>query len=363
MSTFNPEVLPPMSPEPSAQTSVPEYSLFDVRSVLIATVLSGPLGGSVLMAYNYRHLGEKSQAILAVLAGVAVTAAAVGLGFVIPNSFNLPIGIGLMFATRAVAQSLQGQDIAEHERRGGHIVSRWAAAGIGLGALCLVFLVLVAGIMGAQRMQLGPEVQVGKDAVHYSGSATADQAKSLGDELKSVGFFKDAGGSAKLTKDASGTTVALVVKDGSWDSAGMVSALDDMGRIIAPSVGGFPLHVQMVDSDYQVHLDSEVGEATFGTKDIVYYYGSATEADARSLGQTLKSDGYFEDQGANVMLSKHDSATAVAFVLKDGYWNDSSYVTQIEKMVRDSAPSIGGLPITLRLVNSALVIEKEEPIQ
>jgi hypothetical protein len=50
-------------------------------------------------------------------------------------------------------------------------------------------------------------------------------------------------------------------------------------------------------------------------------------------------------------------------VVNDGAWNDPTFVSDFETMVRGVASTVGGLPIELHLVNSALVVEKDEPIQ
>ena len=41
-------------------------------------------------------------------------------------------------------------------------------------------------------------------------------------------------------------------------------------------------------------------------------------------------------------------------MVKDGYWDDPSHLAAFEKIGRGIAGRIGGLPITVRLVNSDL---------
>jgi hypothetical protein len=94
----------------------------------------------------------------------------------------------------------------------------------------------------------------------------------------------------------------------------------------------------------------------------VIYEGTATQADAQALGNQLKTIGFFEGKGANVFLTK-DSGTTIAFVVSDGTWNDASAVSDFETIVRTVAASVGGLPIEMHLVNTTLVVEKDEPIQ
>ena len=58
-----------------------------------------------------------------------------------------------------------------------------------------------------------------------------------------------------------------------------------------------------------------------------------------------------------------DNGTTIAFVVSDGSWNDATIVSDFEIIVRGVASTVGGLPIEMHLVNSTLVVEKDEPIQ
>ena len=70
--------------------------------------------------------------------------------------------------------------------------------------------------------------------------------------------------------------------------------------------------------------------------------------------------GYFTGKGANVFLKKHTNGTTLAFVVTDGTWNNAQMVTQFETITRTVAPTIGGLPIDMRLMSTTLVVEKDE---
>jgi hypothetical protein len=100
-----------------------------------------------------------------------------------------------------------------------------------------------------------------------------------------------------------------------------------------------------------------------GTKDEVFYSGSATKADAQALGNSLQSIGFFTDKGANVFLAKGKDGTIISFVVQDGTWNNSTMVGDFEQITRQEAPVVGGLPITLRLINTSLTVEKSEVLK
>jgi formylglycine-generating enzyme required for sulfatase activity len=125
----------------------PAYSLYDRDAIAVATFFGGPLAGAILMALNYRRLGSKSAAPIAIAIGVSAT------GLLLVIGFNLPAGgltalsalpLVLPFAARAIAKACQGIAVAEHVSRGGPIASRWPAFGVGIAVLALLALGLYA---------------------------------------------------------------------------------------------------------------------------------------------------------------------------------------------------------------------------
>ena len=59
-----------------------------------------------------------------------------------------------------------------------------------------------------------------------------------------------------------------------------------------------------------------------------------------------------KDRGVSVMLSKGKDGTEIGFVVKEGAWNNAEYVSAFDTIARQIAPSVGGPPIKLRLLNS-----------
>jgi hypothetical protein len=59
-------------------------------------------------------------------------------------------------------------------------------------------------------------------------------------------------------------------------------------------------------------------------------------------------------------VAKGRDGAIISFVVKDGTWNNPAMVAVFEKIARQQAPAVGGLPITLRLVNTSLAVEKSE---
>jgi hypothetical protein len=60
-------------------------------------------------------------------------------------------------------------------------------------------------------------------------------------------------------------------------------------------------------------------------------------------------------------LAKGD-ATSISFVVDDGVWDRPEAVAAFGQLVRRVAPAVGGLPVTLRLLNAAMEPKKESVI-
>ncbi len=108
---------------------------------------------------------------------------------------------------------------------------------------------------------------------------------------------------------------------------------------------------------------------TIGSKDEVRYGGTATAQEARALGESLKTQGYFQDNDVIVVLTKGPDGTIITFIVVEGTWNNDNLLPVFEQMVRTAGPAVGGLPIKLRFAsgqsrlqeqtNSPLDIKKE----
>jgi hypothetical protein len=357
---------------PEATPRVPEYRLFDSGAVGLAAFICSPLAGAILIAVNYSRLGRAGKAVLAVTLGLIATAPAILLKLkwsMSPGSldrleydaFEILLLAVTWIGTWQIAKGEQGKDIEEHTASGGELGSRGTAFFVGIGTLASLVVVVGAVVYGYQYRKT---VVVGtKDQVIYSGLATNANAMALGNALKSNEYFQDRGSSVLLDKGIGSTTISFGVQDGVWNQPGMLSAFEELGRGVAPEVGGFPVQVQLVDSKGDVKGTSTVGEVSFVGSDGVYYEGSATKDEAQALGRRFESMGFFQGKGANVFLIRHDDGMTLAFVVVGEKWKDPKRVSAFESIVRDVAPIVGGLPIEMHLVNTQLQLEKEELIQ
>ena len=364
-------------PYPGAQqqlyyASAPQipYRLFDSGAVLLATFFGSPLAGAIVMAVNYGRLGKSGKAFLAVVLGLAATALLVEIGLSGKTQYS-PLGIVFLLATWQIARMTQGKDVQEHTARGGQLGSKWTAFFIALATLAALFGVVVYAIATNQIQVPGTPnqnsknfVTIGtKDQVIYSGTATKADATALGNALKADGYFQDRGVTVQIDKGSSGTTISFAIQDGAWNQTSTLSSFEEIVREVAPSVGGFPVQLDLDDSKMDVEKTSTVGEVTFDGGDAVYYEGSATQAQAQALGQQFKSISFFTGKGANVVLTKHDDGATLAFVVADGTWNNPTMVSAFETITRSVASTVGGLPIDMRLVNTQMQVEKDEELK
>lgn len=265
----------------------------------------------------------------------------------------------LWFLTWKVAKEEQGDAVGEHTARGGQLGSRGTAFWVGVATLAA--LVVTVGAVNYVYQYRKIVVIGAKDQVLYSGLATKANAMALGNALKSHEYFQDRGSSVLLNKGFGDATISFVLQEGVWDQPGMLSSFEELSRELAPTVSGFPVQVQLVNTVLAVQATSTVGEVNFDGKDGIYYEGSATRAEAEALGHKFKSIGFFKGKGVNVFLTRHDDDRTLAFVIVREVTPRA--VSSLEAIVRDVAPTVGGLPINMHLVNPQLEVVKDEVIK
>ncbi len=112
-----------------------------------------------------------------------------------------------------------------------------------------------------------------------------------------------------------------------------------------------------------IYVATEQKSVLIGAHDRVYYSGTASKQEADRLGQSLKDLHYFSDRGVTVFLNRDKDGTIVSFVVKDGTWDQPQMVTTFEAVGKAIAPSVGGLPVRVRLTNKMQDVKKEIEIR
>lgn len=229
-------------------TTTPTYKLFDANAVTLATFLGSPFAGCLLMAINYHRLGHNARAVITLFVGIFLTVLLIFIGWTIKAT--IPIAMAMVFAARWSAEKLQGPAIQNHLNQGGLRFTRWTAFWIGIIFLVLLFSLIFA-VVYSNDQRTG--VMIGtKDEVFYSGTATREEARVLGNGLKSIGFFTDKGVNVFVEKGKDGTIISYVVADGTWDKPEMLAAFEKITRDEAPTVGGLPITLRLVNTNLDV---------------------------------------------------------------------------------------------------------------
>ena len=217
------------------------------------------------MALNYRRMGETGAAARVVGGGVLLTGLSMLLGFAVPSGASAPVGIAVLFGMVYGAKALQGADVEQHTRLGGKLASRWTAFGVGLAVLVPIVLAIFLYVTAGKP---STKVVIGtKDQVYYSGAAKEQDAKALGQALKSHGYFQDKGVAALVSKANDVFTVSFVVKEGYWDDPKNVEGFEELGRQIATAIGGLPINVRLVNSRLEVKKEVTVRPIAFTSYD------------------------------------------------------------------------------------------------
>jgi hypothetical protein len=116
--------------------------LYSPGQVALATLLGAPIAGALLLAANYRELGEVNAPRKAVVWGLVGTVLLLMLSFVLPDSLpNSTLPMSTAITVFLLAKNLQGTLYDSHVGAGGPKHSSWRAAGI--GAACCIAILLI----------------------------------------------------------------------------------------------------------------------------------------------------------------------------------------------------------------------------
>jgi hypothetical protein len=242
---------------------------------------------------------------------------------------------------------------------------RTASIALASGVALLLVGILAALIWQTQHRpdRSLPKLTVGsKDEVYYSHNATQEDAAALGRALQGVGYFRDQGAAVLFSRNQGGSVVSFVLQDGIWNNPAAVAGFEEIGRRIAPVAGGFPLELRLVDSGWAVQKTVQMGKIRVGTRDEIYYFGSASSSDAETLGRALRDADYLKDRGVTVSISK-DGITSLSFVVSPGVWQQPEAVKRFQDLARRVAPAIGGLPLQLRLLSPDMEIKEQSEVR
>jgi hypothetical protein len=122
------------------------------------------------------------------------------------------------------------------------------------GILAIVSLAITGLIWLGHKSMMGAKYAVDeKESVNYSGSATAQDAKTLGEDLKKWGYFDNSKSKdVLLHTDQSGTVISFVLGRG-WDDEEILTAFKQVGGTFAQDLKADHLKIRLIDD----HLNTK----------------------------------------------------------------------------------------------------------
>lgn len=143
-----PELVSKTAEQQSFVNQKPNYKLYTVKGVAIATLFGTPLAGGYLMARNYKLLGNKSYAKRAVFYSVLTIIASLLIGMLLPEQTpSVVVSVPVLIAMVQAMKYLQGPSLTVHQQNGGEFASCWKAFGISLLFMVAILALFVVGVM------------------------------------------------------------------------------------------------------------------------------------------------------------------------------------------------------------------------
>ena len=200
MSTDPQPIQLPSVPEASPPPPPPPYKLYTPGAVAWATAFGSPIAGCIILAMNYRRLGQRRAANKALVLGTLATIVIIILALVLPDSLDRAtryLSLGILLGMLHLSKQLLGPLLKIHQEHGGQLGSRWVGVGIGSIFLVLIVGVILAAVLlqggsnGPDELPLRFALPSGQHEVLYAKDVSQAQAKSLHDHLRKIGFFID----------------------------------------------------------------------------------------------------------------------------------------------------------------------------
>ena len=146
----------------------PQYKLYSLAAIDLATFLGSLVAGSLLLAANFRNLGNHDSSRNAIVLGLTAFAAFAFAIFHLPPALEeLPAGPFYLLQVAAAhmyGKWKQGEALDRHQDVMGSFHSKWRAAGIGLLATPLALgIMLLAGVAGVLTEPKPENVEVAVD--------------------------------------------------------------------------------------------------------------------------------------------------------------------------------------------------------
>lgn len=171
--------------------------IYTSKQIGIGTFFGGPLASGILIAKNYKLLGEDGAAKKSIYLGILTTLILGLFLYLAPNSLldRIPnqlipfINVGAVYL---IIHFFLKDKINKHLSEGGEKESYWKVTGIGL--LCAVATILVFLIPIINKPPYEGNVKYfgkTKDAIYYDPGISYADIDKIGDTLNKIGIFND----------------------------------------------------------------------------------------------------------------------------------------------------------------------------
>lgn len=128
---------------------IPEYTpykLHKTNSIAAGAFFGGPIAGALLMAENFKMLGQKKQARTTLILGISAVLALSIAVVLIPGMEKTPnyvIPLISAFIFQFLVKRFQKEEIEAHIEHGGQTFSFWRTAGIILISIIIALVMII----------------------------------------------------------------------------------------------------------------------------------------------------------------------------------------------------------------------------
>lgn len=215
----------------------PAFKLFSVKHILWGSLFGGPLVATLMMAANFKRLGEIKKSRVASLIGAGTVAIVVFLSFYIEKRFgrtgNLSFAGAFGAAARGAAKHYQGSALEAHEGAGGRMESAWKSLGVTVLGM-LQTLIGAAVVVGWLQTTV---VFGGSHDIVLEGDATESDARRVGNVLTEVGVFRaDQQTEMTLAHRRSTWTLTFTLSKSGAAPSGLASSFAPAGQALREQV-------------------------------------------------------------------------------------------------------------------------------
>ena len=127
------------------------------------------------------------------------------------------------------------------------------------GILAIVSLAVTGMIWLGHKSTMGTKYAVDeKESVNYSGSATTQDARILGEDLKNWGYFDNSKAKDVLLHiDQTGTVISFVLGHG-WNDEEILTAFRQVGPMLAEHLNADHIKIRLIDDHLNTRKEIQI---------------------------------------------------------------------------------------------------------